>query len=422
MRAVRFAAYMPAPTPEQRARQPLVVSSFKETATIDMERERQPAWLAHNEAHLSRVYPKGSRVDSSNIQDLHACRLWAAGVQLVALNVQTWDSAMMLDEALFQLNGGCGYVLKPQLPPRGETLSCGVLLTLRVICASNLPKTRDERLVARPWDEWHPQGAFAPQPLQPANIISPSCEVELIGGLVGSEDAEMLEERWSRCTSTVANNGLNPSWAEEEFRCACYTPDSSFLKLSVYNARHQLMGKPGRQLLAYEAALVGALRPGYRSVQMRCPNGGSPIESCSLLVHIELTPLEPNQTQHVIPATPPQQSADPLADAPPPVPGSLGRAAGRRLSLRTRTRSRCPPTAESTSGSSSSVLAPPERSLAKPRSRSRAGSSGSERAAAAAGPPRAVTPPPRAVTPEPEQPPPEAEPDGAGPHPVRATL
>ena len=49
--------------------------------------------------------------------------------------------------------------------------------------------------------------------------------MELIGGLVGSEDAEMLEERWSRCTSTVANNGLNPSWAEEEFRSAFYAPE-----------------------------------------------------------------------------------------------------------------------------------------------------------------------------------------------------
>jgi len=333
MRAVRFSGYKPTAPAEQRARQPIVVSSYRETATLEMEREQQPAWIAHNEVHLSRVYPKGGRVDSSNISDLHACRLWGAGVQMVALNVQTWDGAMMVDEALFQLNGGCGYVLKPQLPPRGEVLGSGVLLSIRIMCASNLPKTRDERLVPRPWDEWHPQGAFAPQQLHPGGIVSPACEVELIGGMVGSEDAELLEERWSRTTSTVASNGLNPSWAGEEFRCACYTPDQTFLKLSVINCRTQVMRQGSRQLLAYEAALVGALRPGYRAVPLRNPSGGAPIESCSLLVHIEMTPLPPKRPA----ALPTHGSAESLAREGA---GGSSRPASRRLSLMARSKSR----------------------------------------------------------------------------------
>ena len=41
---------------------------------------------------LSRVYPMGSRVSSSNVSDELACRLWEAGVQMVALNLQTVDS------------------------------------------------------------------------------------------------------------------------------------------------------------------------------------------------------------------------------------------------------------------------------------------------------------------------------------------
>ena len=61
---------------------------------------------------------------------------------MAALNLQTNDLPTQLHHALFELNGGRGYVLKPQLPPRGETLSCGVLLTLRVICAPPLCRPR----------------------------------------------------------------------------------------------------------------------------------------------------------------------------------------------------------------------------------------------------------------------------------------
>eukprot|EP00965_Chrysotila_dentata_P172635 5697112-Pleurochrysis_carterae.AAC.1 len=63
---------------------------------------------------------------------------------MVALNVQTWDKAMMLNQAMFKQNGRCGYVLKPPLF-LGETLSPppGVRFALRVISAHNLPKLRE---------------------------------------------------------------------------------------------------------------------------------------------------------------------------------------------------------------------------------------------------------------------------------------
>lgn len=78
--------------------EPLVVCSLKEGDAIDMERESQPAWIAHNRSNLSRVYPKGSRMDSSNMADTLLCRLWGAGVQMAALNFQTFDQSSMLNE------------------------------------------------------------------------------------------------------------------------------------------------------------------------------------------------------------------------------------------------------------------------------------------------------------------------------------
>lgn len=67
--------------------------------------------LRYNERQLSRVYPSGLRINSSNYEPT---KLWNCGVQMVALNYQTPDRAMQLNEAMFSQNGKCGYVLKPR--------------------------------------------------------------------------------------------------------------------------------------------------------------------------------------------------------------------------------------------------------------------------------------------------------------------
>lgn len=55
-----------------------------------------------------RVYPHGLRVSSSN---LDPSVFWRKGVQMVALNWQSCDEGMMLNEGMFAGTGG--WVLKP---------------------------------------------------------------------------------------------------------------------------------------------------------------------------------------------------------------------------------------------------------------------------------------------------------------------
>ena len=71
---------------------------------------RKAEWATHNTRHFSRVYPRGTRVDSSNY---NPAKFWDAGVQMCALNYQTWDEGMQINDAMFEANGKCGYVLKP---------------------------------------------------------------------------------------------------------------------------------------------------------------------------------------------------------------------------------------------------------------------------------------------------------------------
>jgi hypothetical protein len=66
--------------------------------------------MAFCRRHLMRVYPGMFRLDSSNFGPQ---KVWNAGVQMVALNTQTWGKPMALHAAKFEDNGGCGYVLKP---------------------------------------------------------------------------------------------------------------------------------------------------------------------------------------------------------------------------------------------------------------------------------------------------------------------
>ncbi|KAL3898855.1 MAG: hypothetical protein SGPRY_012756 [Prymnesium sp.] len=63
----------------------------------------------HPPPHL-QVYPKGTRLDSSNFSPVEPL---SAGMQCVALNYQTHDLPMQLQQSFFRINGGCGYVLKP---------------------------------------------------------------------------------------------------------------------------------------------------------------------------------------------------------------------------------------------------------------------------------------------------------------------
>ena len=66
---------------------------------------------SYTRRNLIRVYPRGTRLLSSNMDPLP---FWRSGCQMVALNYQAKDRPLLLNRALFRQNGRCGYVLKPK--------------------------------------------------------------------------------------------------------------------------------------------------------------------------------------------------------------------------------------------------------------------------------------------------------------------
>ncbi|KAI4383889.1 hypothetical protein MLD38_009680 [Melastoma candidum] len=59
-----------------------------------------------------RIYPKGTRFNSSNYKPLVG---WLHGAQMVAFNMQGYGRYLWLMHGMFRANGGCGYIKKPDL-------------------------------------------------------------------------------------------------------------------------------------------------------------------------------------------------------------------------------------------------------------------------------------------------------------------
>lgn len=119
-------------------------------------------FLKYHQNQISRVYPKGQRVDSSNF---NPTPLWNTGSQMLALNFQTPDKYMQLNQAKFRDNGTCGYILKPNFmflnnfDPNDPNQLIGVdvkTINIRIIGARHLCKAG-------------------------RNVSSPLVEIELLG-------------------------------------------------------------------------------------------------------------------------------------------------------------------------------------------------------------------------------------------------
>lgn len=110
-----------------------------------------PVLFEHNKSFLMRVFPKGTRINSSNVDPtLH----WRTGAQMVALNWQRLDKGMMLNEGMFAGTGG--WMLKPEgyrravasksgkgedvKEPKRENLS----LEIRLLGAQRIPFPADK--------------------------------------------------------------------------------------------------------------------------------------------------------------------------------------------------------------------------------------------------------------------------------------
>ncbi|EWC44876.1 hypothetical protein DRE_00935 [Drechslerella stenobrocha 248] len=123
------------------SRRPNHVFSFSEKKFNSLHEAQADALFQHNRHFLTRIYPHGLRVSSSNLDPQE---FWRRGAQLVALNWQKIDRGMILNEAMFAGTGG--YVLKPEshLPNTASSKSLADLertvnLKITVLAGQSIP-------------------------------------------------------------------------------------------------------------------------------------------------------------------------------------------------------------------------------------------------------------------------------------------
>lgn len=249
--------------------------SFSETklSKLSKQKERQK-FVIYNQSHMTRSYPAGSRVDSSNYSPILP---WAMGTQLVALNFQTVDPPLLLNDGRFRENGGCGYVLKStnlidlQEPSNKHDREARMptRLSITVVSGSCLPKPNDAHT---------------------GDCINPYVKVSVYDVKNGNKESTL-----TNATEYVANNGFFPTWNSAEFFFPIENYETAMLQMSVFdkgsaigNAAHT--PGLGDERIASSSIPISCLRKGLRSVKLfdNSNTRSGAFDFASLLIDIKI--------------------------------------------------------------------------------------------------------------------------------------
>jgi phosphatidylinositol phospholipase C delta len=231
----------------------------------------------HNLRYMFRVYPKGFRLDSSNFDPNI---FWRRGVQMVALNWQTYDRFQQINQAMFAAGTDRhGYVLKPDYLRQPRALNSTsdtrlklprrlVRFSIDMISAQQLPRLHgmDRSVSINPFIEIQVYNAE-----EKARGIATGSGGEDSSARNGFSGAGIP---YVRRTKVVPENGYNPQF-NERFELAVETkyPELIFVRWVVYsspNGKH--IGNGSTQLAVFTAKL-SSLQQGYRHLPLYNSHG-----------------------------------------------------------------------------------------------------------------------------------------------------
>ncbi|XP_019715512.1 1-phosphatidylinositol 4,5-bisphosphate phosphodiesterase beta-1 [Hippocampus comes] len=199
------------------------MSSFVETKALEHLTKSPVEFVEYNKSQLSRIYPKGTRVDSSNFMPQ---LFWNSGCQLVALNYQTVGE---LEARVCTFSS----MRRPDkhFDPFTENTVDGIVantLSVKVISGQFLTERR----------------------------VGVYVEVEMFG-LPADTRRKALKTKTS-----PNNNAVNPVWDEEPvvFK-KVILPTLASLRIAAF--------EEGGKFIGHRIIPVSAIRPGYRYIGLR---------------------------------------------------------------------------------------------------------------------------------------------------------
>jgi len=256
---------------KERDNAPNLMSSFDEAKALKIARSRQTAkdFVDMNRNHLARIYPLGTRIDSSNYEPTE---LWAVGCQLVALNYQKPGKPIFRNYGKFLENGQCGYVLKPAALQKGSAFT-GVFDPTNLTKLSVIPSSTVRSMTVQ---------IFSARQLprsKKGSIINPSVQVSVAG--VINDNAEYD-------TKVIKQNGFNPYW-NETFAFKFVMSELAIFLITILDNKKIIKSKSNttqqkkrrRKKIAFYSLPVECIQPGYRIVHLLDKNA-KPIPMCDL--------------------------------------------------------------------------------------------------------------------------------------------
>uniref|UniRef100_A0A3Q2XH46 Phosphoinositide phospholipase C n=1 Tax=Hippocampus comes TaxID=109280 RepID=A0A3Q2XH46_HIPCM len=240
---------------------PEEMSSFSENDALRLIKDSGKLFVKHNSRQLSRIYPSGQRLQSSNYNPQE---MWNAGCQMVALNFQTPGEQMDLNQGRFLPNGRCGYVLKPGFLCSGESdfnpENTGggpghipTQLTIRVISAQQLPKINTDKA---------------------SSIVDPQVWVEIHGVAIDNTRDK---------THRIDNNGFNPRW-DCTLSFQLQVPELALVRFVVEDHDHTAKN----DFVGQFTIPFTSLRTGYRHVHLLKADG-SRLAPATLFIHVKVS-------------------------------------------------------------------------------------------------------------------------------------
>ncbi|KAH6697475.1 phosphatidylinositol-specific phospholipase C [Plectosphaerella plurivora] len=259
---------------EEVSKKPSHIYSIAESRILELHSTHRHEMFAHNKNYFMRLFPDGSRIDSSNPDP---SPFWRKGVQMVSLNWQFIDEALMLNEGMFA--GEQGWVLKPPgyLPGDKHCLSqsdvaaaASVSLSIAVLAGQNV---------------WVPHDSDGGSGSQSGHHLRPVVKCELHVDKASGSDAGLRgSEKFKLETNDRRTE--NPVWSDRGDVLKFPVAKNVIEKLSFVRFKVEDEARIGPdELLSWACIRLDRLRPGYRYIRLM-DKKGRPIKDGKLLVRI----------------------------------------------------------------------------------------------------------------------------------------
>ncbi|CAO2825132.1 unnamed protein product [Amaranthus hypochondriacus] len=207
--------------------------------------------------NMLRIYPKGTRFNSSNYNPFVG---WTHGAQMVAFNMQGYGRSLWQMHGMFRANGGCGYVKKPHfLIDNDQVFDPKLKLPLKVTLKVKIYMGDGWRMDFKKthFDKYSPPDFYT--------------KVGIAG--VGADETMQM--------TAVKDDQWSPIW-NEEFSFPLTVPELALLRVEVYEYDNDKKDDFGGQT----CLPVSELKPGIHAIPLY-NRKGEKFNSVKLLIRFQ---------------------------------------------------------------------------------------------------------------------------------------